>query len=199
MTLAGCGLPELPAKATPGGTMTTAGDATLDAMATHGDTGWRDEDAEQWRVWRAYSRVQLRLSYEINRQLQADSDLSAADYDVLAALSGSAAGRMAISVLANHIGWERSRVSHHVKRMAARGLVASAQATTDRRVTEVSCTAAGLRVLHRAAPGHLALVRQLFFGGLPPELVQPLTSALENIYDHVLAHGSLPPPPEWPR
>jgi len=179
--------------------MTTAGDGILDAMATHGDTGWRDADTDQWRAWRAYSRVQLRLSYEINRQLQADSDLSAADYDVLVALSGSGGGRMAISVLANHIGWERSRVSHHVKRMAARGLVVSAQAATDRRVTEVSCTTAGLRVLDRAAPGHLALVRQLFYGGLPPELVQPLTAALESIYDHVLAHGSLPPPPERQR
>ena len=174
--------------------MTTTRDATLDAMATHGDTGWRD--VEQRRAWLAYSRVQLRLSYEINRQLQADSDLSAADYDVLTALSGSARGRLAISVLANQIGWERSRVSHHVKRMAARGLVASAQRATDRRVTDVFCTAAGLRVLDQAGPGHVALVRRLFFGGLPPELVEPLTSALEGIYAHVLEHGSLPPPPD---
>jgi hypothetical protein len=34
----------------------------------------------------------------------------------------------------------------------------------------------------------------LFFGGLPPELVPPLTSALENIYAHVVEHGTLPPP-----
>jgi hypothetical protein len=74
--------------------------------------------------------------------------------------------------------------------------VASAQGTTDRRVTEVSCTAAGLRVLEKAVPGHVALVRRLFFGGLPPELVAPLTSALEDIYAHVLAHGSLPAPPD---
>jgi len=183
--------------------MTTARDAILWAMAIHGDTatdrdtaahpGWWD--AGERRAWLAYSRVQLRLSYEINRQLQAVSGLSAADYDVLTALNGSAGGRLAVSVLANQIGWERSRVSHHIKRMAARGLVSSAQGTTDRRVTEISCTAAGLRVLADAAPGHVALVRRLFFGGLPPEMVAPLTSALEDVYAHVLAHGSLPAPP----
>ncbi len=34
-------------------------------------------------------RVQLRMAYEMNRQLQADSDLSLGDYDVLNALSDS--------------------------------------------------------------------------------------------------------------
>ena len=185
--------------------MTTARDAILGAMATHGDTTTHEDtgtkahtewqDAAQRQAWLAYSRVQLRLSYEINRQLQADSGLSAADYDVLTALSGSSGGRLAISVLANRIGWERSRVSHHIKRMAARGLVGGAHSTTDRRVTEVFCTADGLRVLDEAAPGHVALVRRLFFGGLPPELVEPLTSALEDIHAHVLENGSLPAPP----
>lgn len=186
--------------------MTTAEGAILCAMATHGDTATHEDmgtkattewrDAAQRRAWLAYSRVQLRLSYEINRQLQADSNLSAADYDVLTALSGSSGGRLAISVLATRIGWERSRVSHHIKRMAARGLVASAHSTTDRRVTEVFCTGTGLRVLDEAAPGHVALVRRLFFGGLPAELVEPLTSALEDIYGHVLENGSLPAPPD---
>jgi DNA-binding MarR family transcriptional regulator len=162
-------------------------------MGMHGETIQLDQERE--RAWGAYRRVQLRLSYEINRQLQADSDLSMADYDVLAALTTSPGGRLPISVLANMMGWERSRVSHHVKRMTARGLVNSAQAAADRRVTEVSSTATGRRVLDDAAPGHLALIDRLFFGGLPPELLQPLTHALENVYGHVLEHGTLPAPP----
>ena len=36
--------------------------------------GWLD--GEQQRAWLAYIRVQLRLTYEMNRQLQSDSDLS---------------------------------------------------------------------------------------------------------------------------
>jgi MarR family len=42
---------------------------------------------------------------------------------VLTALSVAGGGRMPVTVLAAHIGWERSRVSHHVRRMSARGLV----------------------------------------------------------------------------
>ena len=46
---------------------------------------------QQQRAWLAYMRVQLRLSYEMNRQLQNDSGLSLADYDVLNALRYSPA------------------------------------------------------------------------------------------------------------
>src|SRR6266436_1493904 len=59
----------------------------------------------------------------MNRQLLADSGVSLPDYDVLTALSVADDGRMPVTVLAAHIGWERSRVSHHVRRMSARGLV----------------------------------------------------------------------------
>ena len=62
-------------------------------------------------VWLAYIRVHLRLAYEMNRQLQADSDLSLPDYDVLTALGVTDPGRMPITMLAAQIGWERSRVS----------------------------------------------------------------------------------------
>jgi DNA-binding MarR family transcriptional regulator len=160
-------------------------------MGAHGDSIWRD--GEQ-RAWLAFNKVQLRLSYEVNRGLQAECDLSTADYDVLTELVCTPGERLPISVLANKIGWERSRVSHHVKRMAGRSLVTSAPAQSDRRVTEVALTSRGRRVLEEAGPAHAAQVRRLFFGGLPPELVPPLTSALENIYAHVVEHGTLPPP-----
>src|SRR5689334_23237276 len=42
--------------------------------------GWLDVD--QRRAWLAYIRVQLRLAYEMNRQLLADSGMSLPDYDV---------------------------------------------------------------------------------------------------------------------
>src|SRR3984957_19870090 len=139
-------------------------------------SGWLDGDLQ--RAWLAYIRVQLRLAYEMNRQLLADSGLSLPDYDVLTALSVADGGRMPITVLASHIGWERSRVSHHVRRMSARGLVTCGLSAADRRVTEVTLTAQGRQALEEAAPGHVDLVRRLFFGGLPEDLVGPLTDAL---------------------
>ena len=158
--------------------------------------GWLD--AEQQRAWLAYIRVQLRLAYEMNRQLLADSGLSLPDYDVLTGLSVADGERMQITVLAAQIGWERSRVSHHVRRMSARGLVTCDLSTADRRVTEVTLTDRGRQALAEAAPGHVDLVRRLFFGGLPVDLVGPLSEALESVYANIIKQGSLPPPVDWP-
>jgi DNA-binding MarR family transcriptional regulator len=158
-------------------------------------SGWLDED--QQRTWLAYIRVQLRLAYELNRQLLADSGLSLPDYDVLTALSVADGGRMQVSALAAQIGWERSRVSHHVRRMSARGLVTSGLSATDRRVTEVTLTERGRQELAAAAPGHVEQVLRLFFGGLPAGLEGPLCAALESVYANIIKQGSLPPPADW--
>src|ERR1700692_4543303 len=154
--------------------------------------GWLEGD--QRRAWLAYIRVQLRLAYEMNRQLLADSGMSLPDYDVLTALSVAGGGRMQITVLAAQIGWERSRVSHHVRRMSARGLVTRGLSAADRRVTEVTLTGRGRQAQEEAAPGHVDLVRRLFFDGLPEGLVGPLSKALEGVYANIIGQGSLPPP-----
>jgi DNA-binding MarR family transcriptional regulator len=146
----------------------------------------------QLRTWLAFMGVQQRLGYEMNRQLQADNALSLADYDVLNALSGVPGECMQVSSLAAQIGWERSRVSHHAKRMQSRGLVQCGVAASDRRATEVRLTPDGRRAIVEAAPGHVDLVRHLFFGGLPKELLAPLSQALDAIYDHIVENGTLP-------
>jgi DNA-binding MarR family transcriptional regulator len=154
--------------------------------------GWLD--VQEQRAWLAYIRVQLRLTYEMNRQLQADSDLSLADWDVLTALGAAPEGTMPITALAAQIGWERSRLSHQVKRMSTRGVLDLRQAEADRRVTEVTLTLAGRAVLAQAAPAHVDLVRRLFFDGVPRELLDPLSTALEQVYDNIVERGSLPGP-----
>src|SRR6478752_2625920 len=89
------------------------------------DAGWLSPS--QQRAWVAYMRVQLRMTYEINRQLQLDNDLSLADYHVLNALSGAPDHRLQVTDLATLIGWERSRLSHHLRRMCERGLTERVQ------------------------------------------------------------------------
>jgi DNA-binding MarR family transcriptional regulator len=158
------------------------------------DSAFRTLTAEQQRAWLAYMRVQLRLTYEMNRELQADSNLSLPDYDVLNALRYAAGGRMRITALAAQIGWERSRLSHHVRRLENRGLVESRQAPADRRATEITLTDQGWDDITRASGGHIELVRRLFFDGLPNELLEPLTAGLESVYDNIIEHGTLPAP-----
>ena len=82
--------------------------------------------------------------------------------------------------------------------MEGRGLVHSDLATQDRRATEIKLTPEGRRAIVEAAPGHVDLVRHLFFEGLPRELLAPLTEALEAIYGHIVQYGTLPPPKAAP-
>jgi DNA-binding MarR family transcriptional regulator len=158
------------------------------------DSAFRTLTADQQRTWLAYMRVQLRLTYEMNRQLQADSNLSLPDYDVLNALRYAPGGRTVISELAARIGWERSRLSHHVRRLENRELVECRPAPADRRATEITLTDQGWDEITRASNGHIDLVRRLFFDGLPDEVLEPFTIALESVYDNLIDRGTLPAP-----
>ena len=162
--------------------------------AKRSDSAFRTLTPDQQRTWLAYMRVQLRLTYEMNRQLQADSNLSLPDYDVLNALRYAPGGRTVISELAAQISWERSRLSHHVRRLENRELVESRPAPADRRATEITLTDQGWDEITRASSGHIDLVRRLFFDGLPDELLEPLTIGLESVYDNIIDRGTLPAP-----
>ncbi|QIG41676.1 MarR family transcriptional regulator [Nocardioides anomalus] len=151
--------------------------------------------AEQEAAWFAYMRVVLRLDYELNHQLSRDHDLSLADFDVLNALADSPDGRLQVSALGVRIGWERSRVSHRLRRMEARGLVARERSATDGRATVAALTESGAAAVAAATPSHAALVKRLFFDGLPARLVAPLTEAMDAVHEQLVAEGSLPRPP----
>jgi DNA-binding MarR family transcriptional regulator len=149
-------------------------------------------------VWYAYMKVHLRLDYELNRQLRADSGLSLADYHVLVALTSEPGGRMRVTDLAIRIGWERSRLSHHLKRMRDRELVETGTAAEDRRGTEVVLSAAGWESLRQAAPDHVGFVREAFLDALEPGEMAQLTTLLERVYDTLVDRGSLPRPNDHP-
>jgi DNA-binding MarR family transcriptional regulator len=140
-------------------------------------------------------RVQLRMSYEINSQLQRDSDLSLPDYHVLNALSTAPEHKMQVTELAALIGWERSRLSHHLRRLSERGLTKRLQSTEDGRATDAVLTKKGMDAMVDAAPGHATLVKKLFFEPLPDELVAPFTAALEHIQASLNLNAALPPVP----
>src|SRR5258708_12278429 len=129
----------------------------------------------QQRAWLAYIRVQLRMNYEMHRQLLADSGLSLSDYDVLVALSNAPRARMRVADLAAQIGWERSRVSHHLRRMCERGLTERQPSADDGRATDAWLTASGREAITQAAPGHLDLVPRPFFSPTPHQPLPPLT------------------------
>ncbi|MGH3390674.1 MAG: MarR family winged helix-turn-helix transcriptional regulator [Actinomadura sp.] len=125
--------------------------------------------AEQLRIWRDFIETAEALRSELAARLQRESSLSPGDYTVLLALSEAPAERMRSSELAAIIGWERSRLSHHLARMERRGLIRREECATDNRGAEVVLAPAGDEAFRRATVPHLRAVRELFVDALTPD------------------------------
>jgi len=138
-------------------------------------------DAREERAWRALQFMQMRLESALARQLAAESGLSYPDYLVLVALTDHPDGRLRLFELGRVLGWEKSRLSHHVGRMAERGLVKKEKCDPDRRGAFVSITKKGRREIEAAAPGHVRTVRRLFVDQLTPEQLDVIADAAEKV------------------
>ena len=144
-----------------------------------GETRWLD--AREARAWRTLQMMQMRLDGELARLLTAESGLSYQDYTVLVALTAQPEGRMRAFELGALLGWEKSRLSHHVRRMAERGLVKKEKCASDRRGSFVAVTAAGRREIEYAAPGHVTAVRRLFVDRLTPGQLDAISDVAETV------------------
>jgi DNA-binding MarR family transcriptional regulator len=125
--------------------------------------------SEQLRVWRDFIETADVLRARLSSRLQSESALSPGDYAVLLALSEADAHRLRSSELAVHVGWERSRLSHHLGRMERRELIRREECATDSRGAEVVLTTAGAEAFRAASIPHLRAVRELFVDALTPE------------------------------
>ena len=143
------------------------------------ETRWLTE-AEQ-RMWRRYRDVNQLLDLAVERQLQRDSSLSQSDYAVLVSLSESQGRGLRARELGAALGWDRSRVSHQVRRMEGRGLVAKGECAEDGRGTIVTLTPEGARAIEMVAPLHVEKVRELFIDILTEDEVTVLTDIYERI------------------
>jgi DNA-binding MarR family transcriptional regulator len=143
------------------------------------DVRWLDEREE--RAWRALQFMQMRLEARLARQLAAESGLSYPDYLVLVALTDDPGGKLRLFELGEVLGWEKSRLSHHVARMADRGLVKKEKCDSDRRGAFVAVTPEGRREIEAAAPGHVDVVRRLVIDRLTPAELDTIADAAAKV------------------
>ena len=129
--------------------------------------------------------MQARLNAALAGRLAAESALSLADYVVLVILTERPDGAARLFELAFYLGWERSRLSHHVARMAARGLVRKERCASDRRGAVVVVTDAGRGAIEAAAPGHVRAVRQFFIDALSDEQLSAMAEAAARVVDAI--------------
>lgn len=137
--------------------------------------------ADELRIWRGFIETARELDARLSSRLHDESALSSGDYTVLLALSEAPERRLRSSALADAVGWERSRLSHHIRRMEGRGLIRRDDCAVDYRGAEVVLTDHGAHAFRSASVPHLRAVRELFVDALSPEQldqVEQLTTAL---------------------
>jgi DNA-binding MarR family transcriptional regulator len=136
---------------------------------------------EEQRAWRGFVRLHERLGGRLGRLLQSESKVSPADFAVLVHLTDSPHGRQRYQDLARSLEWEKSRMSHHIARMAGRGMVVREECPEDGRGAFVVITDAGREAIEAAAPRHVEAVRDLFLDHVTPAELRVLTEISERV------------------
>src|SRR5216683_2730866 len=144
---------------------------------------WLDE--RQQRVWQGYLHLNQDLIAVLEQQLTRDSGLSGADYRVLVPLSEAPGGLLRARDLGCEIGWDRSRLSHHLSRMENRGLVTREECAEDARGLMVRLTVVGRRAIEEAAPGHVEAVRRYFFDLLSKNEIETMAAVFERVLENL--------------
>lgn len=146
---------------------------------------------EELDVWREFMAASERLRRALASGMQSRAGISPADYVVLLALYEAPGRRLRATALAEGVGWERSRLSHHLTRMERKELIAREGCASDNRVTEVTITAEGLRVFRRSSSYHFDLIRELFVNALTDDQLRDVQRAFAAIRSHLDSQGDL--------
>ena len=146
------------------------------------------------RAWRAFKRASYLLDVRLSRHLLQDSRLTQADYEVLAVLSEHSTDHMPARELCATLTWEKSRLSHQIRGMQERGLIAREPNPDDARSVVIRLLPAGRRVIENAAPAHVHRVRQHLIDLFTPAELETFASLNERVLRH-LAEDPFPEQP----
>jgi DNA-binding MarR family transcriptional regulator len=141
-------------------------------------------NAREDRAWRAFIHAHQRIELHLSRRLQA-SGLSGADYEVLALLSALDGDRMPAHALCSALGWEKSRLSHQVRRMQNDGLISREPNPDDARSTMVCLLPAGRAAIEKAAPRHVEDVRGNFIDLFTAAELDVFAALNERVLHHL--------------
>jgi DNA-binding MarR family transcriptional regulator len=141
----------------------------------------RSPTAEELSAWRSFIEVSERMRSAIGSRLQSDSGVSSGDYAVLLSLTEAPGHRVRSSELAATVGWERSRLSHHLGRMEQRGLIRREECLTDNRGAEACLTPVGAEAFRKASAPHMHAIQELFVSALTCAQLDSITEIAEAL------------------
>jgi DNA-binding MarR family transcriptional regulator len=146
------------------------------------ESRWLTDEEQQ--AWRATVHLSQLLMRQLDRDLNAHG-LTGHDYEILVELSEAPDSRLRMTELADATSQSRSRLSHQISRMEARGLVRRDNCEGDKRGTFAVLTDAGLDAIRRVAPDHVENVRKHFIDRLTPRQLEEVRDAFTPIVDYL--------------
>ena len=140
---------------------------------------------DQLRVWRDYIETAQALRTRLGSRMLSESALSTGDYQVLLALTEAPQYTLRSAELAALIGWERSRLSHHLGRMEKRHLIRRVPCADDVHGVDVTATDSGREAFRAGSVPHLRAVRELFVEALTPQQLAHLDDISAALQRHL--------------
>jgi len=131
-------------------------------------------------AWRSLLRAHATLVRQLETQLEQQTDLALADYDVLAQLA-IGGGELRMTELANRALISRSGMTRRVARLVDEGLVRRSEANADGRGVVVVLTDAGVARLTETVPAHVRGIAEYFVSRLDDQELAVLESALDKV------------------
>src|SRR5947208_9992711 len=131
-------------------------------------------------AWRSLLRAHATLMRRLDTDLERETGLALADFDVLAQLA-AAHGALRMTDLANRALISRSGMSRRVARLVDEGLLRRDRAGTDARGVVVALTDAGIARLAETAPVHARGISKLFVAQLDDQELALLERALNKV------------------
>src|SRR2546425_8130890 len=131
-------------------------------------------------AWTALLRAHARLMRRLETDLDKETSLALADFDVLAQLA-VAGGELRMTELADRALISRSGMTRRVARLVEVGLVRRANADGDARGVVVALTKSGVARLTETAPVHARAIAELFIARLDDQELAVLERALEEV------------------
>jgi DNA-binding MarR family transcriptional regulator len=131
-------------------------------------------------AWTTLLRAQATLIRRLDTDLERETGLALADFDVLAQLA-RAGGELRITELAQRALISRSGMTRRVARLVDEGLVRRERAPGDRRGVVVALTDAGIARLAEAVPVHVRGISELFVAKLDDEELTLIERALSKV------------------
>ncbi|MFE2940550.1 MarR family winged helix-turn-helix transcriptional regulator [Streptomyces sp. NPDC059255] len=143
------------------------------------DPRWLDE--HELAAWRGFITAATLLERRLDQQLKEEAGLSHAQYEILVRLSEAPGGELRMTGLADLLLTSKSGLTYQVGQLEKAGLVRRRSCPSDVRGVFAVLTDAGRERLRAAAPGHVALVRELFIDVLDGDQLAALAGSLGTV------------------